>query len=287
MKASWMVVAGLFFGCMTLFVKLGANRFSDVELVFYRSLFGLVTIAVIVVARRYPLRTSYVRMHLWRSLSGFAALMLFFHSITLLPLATAVTLNYTAPLFLAVLSSIVLRERPHALLVAALVVGFVGVTLLLRPSLSSHESRAALLGLLSGFLGAVAYLNIKQLALTGEPDWRTVFYFTLVSTLGAGGWMVFNVFHPVDLYGFVLLCGLGMTATLAQLALTRAYREGHTLVVGSLAYSTVIFSSLFGAIVLGDRLDATAWLAIGLVILSGVASVWTVRNRSPFSTPPL
>lgn len=279
-----MVVAGLLFGFMTLFVKLGANRFSGVELVFYRSLFGLLTIAIIVRARRYPLSTEHFRMHLWRSLSGFAALMLFFHSITVLPLATAVTLNYTAPLFLAVLSAVILRERPSLLLTMALLIGFAGVALLLRPSVSSHEMRAALLGLLSGFLGAIAYFNIKQLAQTGEPDWRTVFYFTLISTLGAGVWMMFNVFHALDMHGVLLLSGLGITATLAQLALTRAYRKGETLVVGSLAYSTVIFSSLFGALILGDRLDITSWVAIGLVVISGVLSVWTVRNRPVLPT---
>lgn len=279
-----MVVAGLLFGFMTLFVKLGANRFSGVELVFYRSLFGLVTIAIIVRARRYRLSTEHFRMHLWRSLSGFAALMLFFHSITVLPLATAVTLNYTAPLFLAALSAAILRERPGLLLIMALLIGFAGVALLLRPSVSSHELNAALLGLLSGFLGAIAYLNIKQLAQTGEPDWRTVFYFTLISTLGAGLWMMFSVFHAVDLRGVLLLSGLGITATLAQLALTRAYRQGETLVVGSLAYSTVIFSSLFGALIFGDRLDITSWMAIGLVVISGVLSVWTVRNRPVLPT---
>ena len=96
------------------------------------------------------------------------------------------------------------------------------------------------MGLVSGFFAAIAYLNVKQLGQIGEPEWRIVFYFTLICTFGGGIWMGVHAFHPVSPRNFLLLLGLGTTATLAQLAMTRAYREGNTLVVGSLAYSTVI-----------------------------------------------
>ena len=106
-----------------------------------------------------------------------------------------------------------------------------------------------------------------------EPDWRIVFYFTLISTLGAGAWMLLHVFHTITFQSLMLLVGLGTTATLAQLAMTRAYRTGNTLVVGSLAYSTVVFASLFSILVWGDVLPMTSWFAILLIVLSGVLSV--------------
>jgi drug/metabolite transporter (DMT)-like permease len=265
-----MVVAGFLFGLMGVFVKLGAQYFSSAELVFYRSLFGLLVIWLIVRVQGLLLATPIWKMHVWRGISGFVALMLFFYAIVALPLATAVTLNYTAPLFLAFLSTLVLKERPHWPLSLAIAVGFVGVALLLRPTLHQHQVFAGLLGLGSGFLAGVAYLNVKQLGQKGEPEWRVVFYFTLISTVGGAAWMLAHHFHPVTPRSFLLLLGLGTTATLAQLAMTRAYRKGNTLVVGSLAYSTVVFAALWGIALWDEVLSALSWLGIALIVLSGV-----------------
>lgn len=270
LKSAWMLVAGVLFGCMGVFVKLGAEYFSSAELVFYRSLFGLLIIFLIIKSQGMNAATPHWKAHLWRGLSGFAALMLFFYSITQLPLATAVTLNYTAPLFLAFLSVLILKERPHLPLMLAILLGFAGVVLLLRPTLHQEQLVAGLMGLASGFFAAIAYINVKQLGQMGEPEWRIVFYFTLICTVGGGIWMGVHSFHPVSPRNFLLLLGLGTTATLAQLAMTRAYREGDTLVVGSLAYSTVIFASLWGILMWQETLSLTSWLGIALIILSGV-----------------
>lgn len=270
MKSGWMLVAGFFFGCMGVFVKLGAAHFSSAELVFYRSLFGLAVIFLIIRSMKLSLTTPNWKMHAWRGLSGFGALMLFFYAIGQLPLATAVTLNYTAPLFLALISTLILKERPHLPLILTILLGFSGMVLLLRPTLHQEQLAAGLMGLASGFLAAIAYLNVRQLGQIGEPEWRIVFYFTLVSTIGGGIWMAAHTFHPVSPMNFLLLLGLGTTATLAQLAMTRAYREGNTLVVSSLAYSTVVFASLWGILIWHEVLSLTSWTGIALIILSGV-----------------
>lgn len=273
-----MVVASFLFGCMGVFVKLGAQYFSSAELVFYRSLFGLLAIFLIVRARRLPLATVYWKMHLWRGVSGFAALMLFFYAIGSLPLATAITLNYTSPLFLALFTTLILRERPHLPLILAISLGFVGVALLLRPTLHQDQLIAGLMGLASGFLAGIAYLNVKYLGQLGEPSFRVVFYFTLLCTVGGGVWMIAHTFHAITPTNFLLLLGLGTTATLAQLAMTHAYREGNTLVVGSLAYSTVIFASLWGILLWGEVLAVSGWLGILLIIVSGVTASRTVQR---------
>jgi len=89
----WMLVAGLLFGCMGVFVKLGAVYFSHIELVFYRSFFGLLLVYLILRQQHISVVTQHWRAHLWRGISGTVALALFFYCITVLPLATAVTLN--------------------------------------------------------------------------------------------------------------------------------------------------------------------------------------------------
>ena len=268
-----MLVAGFLFGCMGVFVKLGAQYFSSVELVFYRSFIGLLVVYVILRQQRVAVSTKLWQGHLWRGLSGSLALMLFFYCITVLPLATAVTLNYTSPLFLALLTTLVLKERLHLTLALTITLGFIGIVLLLQPTLEHNQLISGLLGLISGFFAGFAMMNVRQLGLRGEPDSRVVFYFSLIAAVISGVAMLLDTIHPVTFHNILILIGLGSSATLAQLAMTRAYRTGKTLVAGSLAYSTVVFASLFGMIIWGEKLPAVGWLGMILIIASGVLSL--------------
>jgi drug/metabolite transporter (DMT)-like permease len=268
-----MLVAALFFAIMGTLVKIGALTFSSAELVFYRSFFGLLFISIMTSLRRQSLATQYLSKHMSRAILGFISLLLFFYAISALPLATAVTLNYTSPLFMAMFTPLLLRERPKKTLIVAIILGFIGVALLLKPSLHMDEFIAGSIGLLSGALAGIVYIHVTQLGRAGEPDWRTVFYFTLVCTLGAGLWMLDNHFKPLLWRDLPLLLGIGVSATIAQLAMTRAYRTGNPMVVGSLAYTTVVLASLFGIVLWEETLSFDKWLAIGLIIISGVISV--------------
>jgi drug/metabolite transporter (DMT)-like permease len=268
-----MLVAAIFFALMGVLVKIGAQKFTAAELVFYRSFFGLIAILALARVYRLPLATPLLGRQVWRATLGFISLLLFFYAISALPLATAVTLNYTSPLFMAMFMPFVLHERPRKLLITAIVLGFIGVTILLKPSLHAGELIAGILGLLSGVLAGVVYVYVTQLGRAGEPDWRTVFYFSLVSTVGAGLWMLANHFSPLTWRDLALLLGMGVSATIAQLAMTRAYRTGSPLVVGSLAYTTVVLASLLGILLWGEILSPDRWLAVALIILSGIISV--------------
>lgn len=273
MGALWMLVAGLLFACMGVFVKLGAHYFSNMELVFYRSFLGLLMVYALIRRQSGALATAHLAGHFWRGISGTIALMLFFYCITVLPLATAVTLNYTSPLFLALLVTLVYKERFHAPFAFSIALGFAGVVLLLHPTLGRNQFVPGLLGLISGFLAGIAMLNVRKLGTMGEPEWRVVFYFSLFASLASGIVMLFGDLHPVTLHNLPILIGLGASATLAQLALTRAYHTGKALVVSSLSYSTVVFASLFGVAIWDDALPLAGWGGILLIIAGGVLSL--------------
>ncbi len=276
-----MLVAAFFFAIMGVLVKIASIKFSSAELVFYRSLFGLVFIFSYVKIKRLSLKTPYLSKQMSRSIIGFISMVMFFYAIGQLPLATSITLNYTSPLAMATILTFALKEKPRKILIFALMTGFLGVTLLLKPSIHHDELLAGGLGLLSGLLAGLVYVHVTQLGRAGEPDWRTVFYFSLVCTIGGGAWMLIHHFNPITWQDAPILIGLGLCATIAQLAMTRAYRTGNPLVVGSLAYSTVVLASLFGILIWKELLSADRWLAIAIIISSGVMSVVAnARNKN-------
>ncbi|MCX7174318.1 MAG: DMT family transporter [Proteobacteria bacterium] len=276
MQSLWMVAASLLFACMGVCVKLGSARFSAAELVFSRGAIALLLIYAYVRLAGLSLATPHWRTHLIRGLAGFISLVMYFYAISMIPLATAVTLNYTSPLFLALLLAFWLKERIRPLLFVALAMGFVGVILLLRPSWSSGQIAGGLFGLGSGVIASVAYLNVRKLGELGEPEWRTVFYFSLIAAIGGLPWVLWGLagagqlLPAIDARGWLLLLGVGGFGALAQLCMTRAYKHGKTMVSASLAYSTVVFSSLFGMWLWGETLPIVALMGMGLILASGI-----------------
>ncbi len=273
----WMIVASLSFACMGVCVKLAAESFSAGEIVFYRAAISLVFMLALIRIRKIPLATPHWKFQLSRSVCGFISLLCYFYAISLLPLATAVTLSYTSPLFLALYLAWFGKGTLKRSVIGALALGFIGVILLLRPTFDADQLLGGLFGLATGIISAMAYYNVRELGELGETEERTVFYFTLFSTVVSALWMLLYEFHPVDLRGGLLLLGVGAFATVAQLAMTRAYKRGNTLVAASLAYSTVIFASLFGMLLWQETLTLGAWLAILLIVASGIVTSWFSR----------
>jgi drug/metabolite transporter (DMT)-like permease len=285
-----MLLAGASFALMGVLVKLGVQWFSSHELVFYRSLIGLflllagMTLRHGLTAGRHFLG-EHTRLHLQRGVVGFLALATFFYAVAHLPLSVAITLNYTAPLFLTLLMPWQLNERPTPAQYATVVVGFLGVALLLRPWDSAPgDLVAGLVGLLSGVMAAFAYVHVRRLGRLGEPEWRTVFWFAVVSTLGASVLAGLQGWHaPVTATHYAVLLGVGLFATVGQLAMTRAYRKGDTVVVAAFAYSTVVFGSILDALIFKMEMPITAWIGMLITVLAGVLvslrTAQLTRNR--------
>lgn len=274
-----MIAASLLFACMGVCVKLGSAQFSAAELVFWRGFIATLIVGSYVVSRRLPLATPHLRTHLIRGLSGFVSLVMYFYAISLIPLAAAVTLNYTSPLFLALLLALWTKEPIRHGFYGVLAAGFIGVIFLLQPTLNRDQWSGAVFGLGSGIVSSVAYLNVRRLGELGEPEWRTVLYFSALAALGGLPWLLASAsFHAVDLRGWLLLLGVGGFGALAQLCMTAAYKRGKTLVAASLAYSTVVFSSAFGMFLWDEELPWTGWLGVILVVASGLLATALSRR---------
>ena len=266
----WMIIATFFFAFMGMFVKLGSPYFSEIELVFYRSFISLIFIILIIVNKKISLKTNFKKLHFYRSFVGFLSLLAFFYAISHLPLSTAISLNYTSPLFVALLITFFLNKKPSFYVCCLLLIGFFGAFLILKPTLIGNSTFAGFIGLLSGFGAGLAYLFMAQLGKVNEPDTRVVFYFTFLSSICAGLLMLLEDTNSKIFHHWWLLLGLGLSATIAQLALTKAYRVGNTLKNAGLSYLTILFSSILGLIVFSETLDVLSLVGILLIIISGI-----------------
>ena len=197
MQALWMVLAAFIFASMGVCVKMASAHFNAAELVFYRGLIGIAILWMLARSQQITLATRYPGMHAWRSLVGVVSLGAWFYAIGKLPLATAMTLNYMSSVWIAafLVGGALMAWRPTAAtprpafqgsLVLTVLTGFVGVVLMLRPSLDQNQAFAGLVGLLSGMTAAFAYMQVVALSRLGEPESRTVFYFAVGSAVAGG-----------------------------------------------------------------------------------------------------
>lgn len=273
-----MIIATLLFATMGMCVKFASAEYGTGEIVFYRGIIGAVSMILLMRARRATLRTRVPAMHFWRSLTGVSALGLWFYSIGELPLSTAVTLNYMAPVWMAMLliggSALLGRREVDARLLCTVLAGFAGVACILQPAMEHDQAWSGLMGLLSGLLTAIAYLQVSALGRAGEPEDRVVFYFSVGSIAGGAlETLLFSEWHSHTLQSLGMLLAIGVLATLAQLMITRAYGIGSMLVNGSLQYLGVAWSYLYGALLFDDPVTGIALLGMGLVVMAGIAAV--------------
>ena len=241
-----MLFATFLFSLMGVCVKLVSDEYSTPEIVMYRSLVGAIFLGCLVAVRGGSLKTAYPFQHLWRGVVGATAFGLWFFSFRGLPLATAMTLNYMSPIWIAgILFAMGLyhgKVRFEWKLVCAIVASFIGVVLLLQPTIHADQLQSGMIALVSGVLAALAYLQVRHLGNLGEPEYRVVFYFCIIGTVG--GALVSMAcarlpgsdgiaFHSHSIRGIVLLTLIGVFAAVGQMAMTRAYHLGKTLVTAS------------------------------------------------------
>ena len=274
MTSSWMLVAGFLFAAVAMFVKIASADFGATELAFYRSVVTMVVAFAVIRATGGTVWSRHLGTHLLRGFLGALSLLGYFYAITQLPLATAVTLNYTSPLFLAVTTTVIMGERFSPWLTFAIALGFGGVAMLLQPNFEEGKAGAAMIGLFSGVLAAWAYLSVRSLGRLGEPDWRTVFWFGTVATALCAAWLVATSgFTPVRAGNAWILLAIGLFGLGAQLAMTRAYRTGNTLVVGTFSYSTIVFGTIATVVLWNDTLTPLEWAGMAVIAASGIIAM--------------
>lgn len=266
-----MLAAALLFATTGAIVKHVSVTLPNEMVVFFRSLFGLLALAPFFM--RHGLRyyqTQRLNAHLVRALAGLAAMYCYFFAIGHLPLAEAVLLNYTAPLFIPLAAMFWVGEPFSRKLWWPIGIGFVGIGFILKPGLSLLTP-IALIGLASGMFSALAMAGIRKLTHT-EPATRVVFYFSLTSTLVAALPLAWRWQTPTpDLWLPLIL--IGVISTIAQILMTRGYSHAPAAQVGPFLYAIVIFAGLFGWALWSEIPDWLSLVGTLLVVLAGIVAI--------------
>ena len=273
--------AALVLSVMLVFVKLVTEAgVSLTETLFWRQL-PTVPILIAWFALRGDLASlgsTRLKAHAGRAMTGTAGMFLNFGAVTLLPLATATTFNFTSAIWAVVLSALLLREKVGRWRWGAVLLGFAGVLVIAQPSGGHIPAFGAAVALSAAFMIALISIQIRDLART-EPPLTIVFWFAAFSVLPLGAAMPFVMSEHTP-YQWSLLAGLALFGLLGQFLLTAALRYGAVASVIVMDYSSLIWAALFGWWVFDRLPPATTWLGAPLIVGAGLLIAWREHRLS-------
>jgi drug/metabolite transporter (DMT)-like permease len=279
---------GILFACLSVFlfsilnvaVKVQSDRYPIIEIVFFRSLFAL--IPCLWLLRGHPwqvLLTHHPWSHLIRSAIWFGSVLTSFLSYHLLPLADAVAISFSAPLFLTALSVPLIGEKVGIYRWSAVIVGFVGVLVMVHPSGDVFQW-GALSALANAVFYAIGSLTVRGMSRT-EPSVRIVFYTMLFATVLSGLACPFVWVTP-SWSDMLILMGVGIAGGIGQLWMVQAYRFAPAAVIAPFTYTSMVWALGFGFMLWGDVPTERVLIGVAIVIASGLYILHreTVRKRS-------
>jgi drug/metabolite transporter (DMT)-like permease len=284
-----MCQASLAFSGMVLGVKAAVSTLPALEVVFFRSFLGSLMLAALMWRKRVSFwgKGGQQKLLWLRGIAGFLALTLHFYTISVLPLGTAVILNYTGPIFVALLAMIFLKETPGAFLISMILVAFAGVYLLVQPGPQAgwavllQRGIPVGLAILSALFAAVAVLSIRAIRHRESPL-TVIFYFTAISTLGSLFYLPFGFEWPGWKEWLALLL-VAVGSFYGQLWMTIAYRRAPASLVSPFSYLTPLLSFLYGLVFWRETLTP-ANLTGAFLILCGGTLISVVEGRR--AAPP-
>jgi drug/metabolite transporter (DMT)-like permease len=274
----FMLLAVMLYGCMDALIKLEAARYPVIEVVFFRSLFALLPLALLIMRGGgwRALATKQPRLQAVRAVIGFVSLVCFFEAFALMPLADVVAIGFAAPMFVTALSVPLLGEHVGWRRWSAVLLGFVGVLIMVRPG-SGLIGVGAVVALLGTLTYALSIINIRRLSATDGAA-PTVASFTCLSVLAAGSAMPFIWVTPTPA-DWCLLVATGLLGGTGQIAFTRAFALAPPVIVAPFDYANMLLATTLGYLIWGDVPTLPVLVGAAVVIASGLYIVYREAIR--------
>lgn len=270
-----MALAMVLFGIMAVCIRLASQQLHAFEIAFFRNFFGFVVLLPILY-RHGPalLRTDKIGFYLVRCAIGMVSMLAGFWAIVNLPLAQAIALSYSTPLFVTIGAVIVLGEIVRARRWTAVIVGFLGVLVIVRPG-SDAFTAASLVALLAAVASATVAISIKFLSRTEHPDaiviWTTLLWIPMSLVPALTVWEM-----PVGItWLWIVLAGL--LGSTAHMCWTRALRLGDASMLTPISFLQIIVVAAAGWLLFDEALDR--WTVLGAAIIFG-SNVYIARREA-------
>ena len=265
------------FAVMAVCIKIASSELPAVQLVFLRSIIGLIIILPFVLPRGIDfVKTPVLHLHMLRGFISLCAMTCFFYAISHVGLSESTLLNASSPLFVGLLAFSILKEKVTKHSAVALVVGFIGVCFILKPG-TILFTFAALIGLCSGFFIACAKILVRYMANT-EPVLRTVFYFSIFSTIYSSILMIWFWQTPT-MFDVSIMVLAAICATGGQTLLTYSFTHNEAVTVAPFTYVTVMMATLFGWIGWHELPDVGS--SVGAILIIGSCLSLTIQGKLP------
>jgi len=274
----YMAAGAFFFAVMSMLVKLAGARLPTMEVVFARSVVVLLISGVALRRTGVSAGGNRKPILLLRGCLGFVALSSFYYAVIHLPLADATVIQYTNPVFTALLAALMIGEGLRKREVSLALLSLAGVVIMVRPAFlfggdaSALPPLAAGIALLGAVFSAAAYVTVRLLGRTEEPM-VIVYWFALVSAVASLPFMALEFVMPRG-WEWLILLGVGVSTHLGQIFLTMGLREERAGRAMAVAYLQIVFAAAWGLVVFAEIPDVGTGLGAGLI----VAATWLVAR---------
>lgn len=259
-------ISVLFFVLMSVCIKATGDNLPLFEVVFFRSFFALIPLFLVIFYFNLKINSiNNYKLHFFRGLVGIAAMSLFFISLRYVPLIEMQTISYSSVFFISILSIFFLGEKIGYRRVIAIIVGFIGVVIILKPDVNLFSNYSVLPLLASIFL-SMAVIILKKILLTNN-NILSVWTFTLFATLFSLFFFNDDWIWPNN-FDLVLLIASGILGFVAQLCLSKSFQLADASVLAPLDFTSVIWAFLIGYIIFGEFLSREVLLGGPLILLS-------------------
>ena len=276
----WVTASTVFFALTAIIIRHLSAELDSFEIAFFRNLFGVVFMMPwLMSAGVTRLKTQRFGHYCLRALAATGAQLCWFTAVTIMPLAEATALNFTSPLFAVVGAALILRESVGPRRAIAVVVGFTGAVIILRPGVEAL-TMAAWIVLAASLFQALAQLAARSLSSTESPN-LIVLYLSLMMTPMTGVAALF-VWVPPSWSAIGWLAVMGLISTLGQQSLVRGFRAAEASVVAPFNYGRLIFTALLAYLFFGEVADLWTW--VGATVIFG-ATIYTARRESQLRRP--
>ena len=283
---AYMVASTALFAAINAIVKWELATYPVGEVAFYRALFALITVFVMIVPRSgiAVFRTRRYLGHLQRGVSQFGSMTFMFLAFSMMSLGSAVAISFAAPLFTTLLSIVILKEKVGIHRWSALVIGFVGVLIVTEPGAGTFKL-GALFALANAVLSSSVAIAIRRMSLTESTETLTL-YQMIVITVCTLFLLPFG-FKPPGLVDAGLLALAGIGNGIAQYWWTRSLTLAPPSAVVPFNYLSLVWATILGLAVWGDMPTPHLMVGATIVVASGLYILWreTLRRNQTRSVP--